>query len=264
MPGDGELLAAAHLAGFDEHDISANRRPDKAHRNAGFLHALLDFLLDANFLETESLANHFGRHDLLFRLALGNAPRLLANERCDFTFEVSHACFPRVAVNQVVQRLVGEFNLFAQRQTVFLGLPGNQKALRDVDLFLFGVTREFDDLHAIAQRFRNWIHPVRSRHPENLRKVEGHVQIVIAEGGVLFRVEHFHQRRRRITAEIATELVNFVQHKNRIQRFSSANSLNDLAGKRANVSAAMSANFRFVVHAAERDADELASHRSRD
>ena len=77
-------------------------RPD---RNAGFLHALFDFLLDANFLETESLANHFGRDDLLFRLAFGDAPRLFADERCDFTFEVAHACFTRIAVNQVVQRL---------------------------------------------------------------------------------------------------------------------------------------------------------------
>ena len=162
-----------------------------------------------------------------------------------------------------MQRLVREFDLLPERQTVFLGLPRNQEAFRNVNLFLFRVTGEFDDFHAVAQRFRNWIHPVRGRYPENLRQIEGHIQIVIAEGGVLFRIEHFHQRRRRITSEIASELINLVQHKNRIQRLSSANSLNDLAGQCANVSAAMSADFRLVVHAAERDADKFAAHRSR-
>ena len=39
--------------------------------------------------------------------------------------------------------------------------------------------------------------------------------------------------------------------------------LNDLAGQRADIGAAMAANFRFVVHTAQRDAHELASQRAR-
>src|SRR5208282_4807779 len=38
-----------------------------------------------------------------------------------------------------------------------------------------------------------------------------------------------------------------------------AHHLDDLAGQRADIGAAMAANFRFVANAAERDADELAS-----
>ena len=49
-------------------------------------------------------------------------------------------------------------------------------------------------------------------------KIERHVEIVIAERVVLLRIEHFHQRRRRIAAEIAAELVHFVQHHDRILR----------------------------------------------
>jgi hypothetical protein len=42
------------------------------------------------------------------------------------------------------------------------------------------------------------------------------------------------------------------------------NALNDLPRQRADVSAPMAANFRFVVHAAEREPHELASQRARD
>ena len=90
----------------------------------------------------------------LVRLALGHSPRLLPHKRCDFAFEVSHARFPRVVVNQVVQRLVREFDLLTERQTVFLGLPRNQEPLRNVDLLLFRVPRKFDHFHAVPQRFR--------------------------------------------------------------------------------------------------------------
>ena len=123
MPGHGELLSAAHLAGFDEDDVSADRRPDEPDGNSRLLNALFDFFLDAElFRDAERFANHFGRDDQLFRLAFGDAPCLFADERGDFAFEVPHARFTRVAVNQVAQRLVGEFDLFAQHQTVFLGL----------------------------------------------------------------------------------------------------------------------------------------------
>ena len=91
-----------------------------------------------------------------------------------------------------------------------------------MDLLLLGVAGEFDDLHAVPQRLRNRIHPVRRRDEENLRKIERHVQIVIAERRVLLRVEHFHQRRRRIAAEIAAELVDLVQHQDGVHRLGAA------------------------------------------
>ena len=97
-------------------------------------------------------------------------------------------------------------------EAVLLGLARDQEAIRDVDLLLLGVTGEFEDLHAVAQRLRNRIHPVGRGDKEHLRQIERHVEIVIAERRVLLRVEHFHQRRRRIAAEIAAELVDLVQH----------------------------------------------------
>ncbi len=96
----------------------------------------------------------------------------------------------------------------------------------------------------------------------HLRQIERHIQIVIAERRVLLRIEHFHQRRRRIAAEVAAELVHFVQHQDRVVGFGALDSLDDLSGQRADVGAAMAADFRFIVHAAQRDAHEFASQRA--
>jgi len=81
---------------------------------------------------------------------------------------------------------------------------------------------------------------------------------------VEFRVEHFHQRRRRIAAEISGHLVHFVQHEDRVHRAGLLHHLDDLAGQGADIGAAMAANLGFIAHAAERHADELAASRMAD
>src|SRR5205814_162337 len=62
-------------------------------------------------------------------------------------------------------------------------------------------------------------------------------------------------------AEIGTELVDFVQDEDRVLRLRPAQPLNDLTRQRADVGAAMPADFSLVAHAAERHAYELASKR---
>ena len=51
---------------------------------------------------------------------------------------------------------------------------------------------------------------------------------------------------------IAAEFVNFVQHENRIFDFDAAHSGDKAARHRADISAAMAANFGFIVNAAQR------------
>ena len=113
MPGHGELLAAAHAAGFDEDDVAADGRPDQSDRNAGRLDALLDFPLGAELRHAQRFVHHLGRDHQLVGLALGDAPRLLSDERGDLAFEVAHAGFARVAVNDLAQAVVGELDLLA-------------------------------------------------------------------------------------------------------------------------------------------------------
>ena len=64
---------------------------------------------------------------------------------------------------------------------------------------------------------------------------------------------------RRIAAEVHRHLVDFVEEEDRIDRAGLLHPLDDLAGERADVGAAMAADLRLVAHAAEGEADELAA-----
>ena len=130
-------------------------------------------------------------------------------------------------------------------------------------LLVLGVARQVDDLHAVAQRLRNGIEHVRSADKEHLGQIERNIQVVVPERVVLLRIQRFQQRRRRVAAEVASQLVDLVQHKDRIVGLRAAQRLHDLPRQGPDVGAAMAANLGFVVHAAERDTLELASQGAR-
>ena len=101
-------------------------------------------------------------------------------------------------------------------QAGFLALLGNQEALGDLHLLELGVARKPDHFHAILQGRRNGVHHVRRGDEKYLAQIVFDVQIMIHEHEILFRIEHFEQRRRRVAAEIGGHLVDFVQHEHRI------------------------------------------------
>ena len=151
--------------------------------------------------------------------------------------------------NDVAHRLFGKLDLL-RRDSVFVDLTRNQVLERDVDFFFLCVALEFDDLHAIAQRFGNGIKHVRGRNEEDFRQIEGHVQVVVAEAGILLGIERLEQRRSRVAAEVPSHLVDFVEHEDGIFRFGAPNALNDLAGQCSDVGAAMAADFSLIMHSA--------------
>src|SRR4029079_10299808 len=108
------------------------------------------------------------------------------------------------------------------------------------------VSRELEHFHAVAERRRNRIEYVRGRQKQHFRQVERNIEVMIAEGIVLLRVENFEQRGCRITSEVGAELVDLVEDENRVLRFGAAQTLDDLARKRADVRAPVAADFRFV------------------
>ena len=87
---------------------------------------------------------------------------------------------------------------------------------------------------------------------------------MIAEREILLGVEHLEQRRRRIAAIVSTNLVDFVEHKDRIRRRRLIDALDDAARQRADIRAAMTPDLGLVAHATKRDADELAIESARD
>ena len=56
------------------------------------------------------------------------------------------------------------------------------------------------------------------------------------------------------------ELVDLVEHHHRVPCPGAADALDDVAGQRADIGAAVTADLGLVMDAAERDADELPSH----
>src|SRR5271166_1956511 len=81
---------------------------------------------------------------------------------------------------------------------------------------------------------------------------------------ILFRIEHFEERRRWITTIIRGELVNLVEHEDRIDGGRQPHRLQDPARHRADIGTAVSAYLRFVAHATQGNTHEFASQRGRD
>ena len=113
-------------------------------------------------------------------------------------------------------RFVGEFDVCSAVESVLRGLPRDQVAEGDDHLLLLGVAFERDDLHAVAQGVGYGVEHVGGGDEQDFGKVERDIEVVVAEGGVLLGVEHFEQGAGRVAAEIAAELIDFVEHEDRV------------------------------------------------
>ncbi len=107
---------------------------------------------------------------------------------------------------------------------------------------------------------RDRVEQVGGGDEEHLGEVERHLQVVVLEGVVLLRVEHLEQRRARVAAEVHADLVDLVEHEDRVVRAAGLDVLDDPAGQRADVGAPVTADLGLVVDAAEAHAHELAAH----
>jgi len=143
-------------------------------------------------------------------------------------------------------------------------LPGNEELPGDRQLLVIQVAGEPDDLHPVAQWFGNRAEGVRRREEQHLRQVVVDFEIVVAEGAILFGIEHFEQRGRRIAAPVLSEFVHLIEEEHRVHHPGAAHRLDHAAGHRADVGAAVPADLCLVAHAAERHAREGAAQRPRD
>ena len=139
----------------------------------------------------------------------------------------------------------------------------DQVLARDLDLLILGVAGDADDLHAVHQGRRD-VERIRRRDEHHARQIVVDLEIVVVEGVVLLGVEHLEQRRRRIAAEIGAHLVHLVEQEQRVRRLRLPHRLDDLAGHRADIGPAVTADLGLVAHAAERHAHEVAAGRLRD
>src|SRR5262249_51254304 len=153
-----ELAGRLHAAlagqhdGFDLEDVAADFGPretvDDADRIFRLRFAVAE-ALDAGVLAEVALIDR----DLV-RLLRDDVADRLARQVRELALEVTNAGFPRVVADEVADGAVGDLPLLGL-QPVSFDLLGDQVALGDLDLLVFRVPRNADDLHAVHQRLRH-------------------------------------------------------------------------------------------------------------
>jgi len=128
----------------------------------------------------------------------------MAQNLSDLAFEAPHAGLPRVVLDDLAQRLVGDLDL-ARLQAVRLHLPRHQVAPRNLQLLVGGVTGKADDFHAVAQRpgivssmFAVVMNTTRLRSNGTASNCRGR--------NCSARIEHFEQRRAGIAVNAGASL----------------------------------------------------------
>ena len=199
----------------------------------------------------------------LLGLALGDAARRLPAHGRELTLELPHARLSRVLADDRPQALVGERELRAL-EPVRLQLLRDEVLLGDPELLFLGVAGELDHVHPVEERRRDGLQLVRRADEEDLREVEGKVEVVVAEGRVLLGVEHLEHCAGRIAAPVRAHLVDLVDQEDRVDRLRVAQGADDRSGHGPDVRAPVAADLGLVADAADRDPDELAPEGLRD
>jgi hypothetical protein len=90
-------------------------------------------------------------------------------------------------------------------------------------------------------------------------EIERNIEIMVHKGIILLRIKYLKERRGRISAEIAADLVYFVQDKHGIIGFRPLDTLDNAARKRPYIGAAMSSYLRLVPHSPQGNAHKLTA-----
>ena len=190
-------------------------------------------------------------------LSLGDPARGLAARGGKLALEKSHAGLARIPGDDLAQCRVVRLDL-ARFQTVLFALLGQKMALCDLHLLLVSIAVQLYDLHTVEQRAWYRICGVCRGDEEHTRKVYRYLKEIVAERAVLLTVERFQQRRARIAAVVGAELVDLVEHHERVHAAALDNTADNAPRHRAYIRFAVAAYLGLIMHAAERHAAELA------
>ena len=124
----------------------------------------------------------------------------------------------------------------------------------DVQFFIFGITGEANHFHTIQQRCRN-VHGVRRRDKHHVAEIVIHFQVVVAERYVLLWIQHFKQCRGRIASHVRRHFVDLIEQEQRVFHAHFRHFLDQFTRHRTDVSTAVTTDFRFITHAAQRHTD---------
>ncbi len=258
VTGQRQRSLAGHQGHLDRQRISSCLRPGDPHSNT---HLVLGKQQGAgDTRRPQELGQASGRDALGIATLLGDTPGDLPEDVRDLSLQVANARLVGVLADDHLDGLLlkpdPHFLQAMRRQ-----LPGDEKLPGNMHFFFFNVTGELDDLHPILQSGRDRIDVVRGGHEHDLAQIVVHLKIMIGEGVVLLRVKHLQERSRRVAPEVSAQLVDLVQHEQRVDRASAAHDLDDPTGHRPDIRSPVAANLRLVTHPTQGDPDEIAAKR---
>ena len=260
-----QIAGQLQLAGAVNHvDLDLERRatdgcPRKARDKADLIGR--DVRLRQEFADAEEILKiAAGDGNALGRLVGDEAHGALAAERGDLPFETAHAGLARVAGNDLADRVVGDTYLRALHAVLFQ-LLRQQMALGNLQFLLVRIGSQLNDLHPVEQRAGDGVGRVGGGDEHAVRQIERHLDIVVAEAGILGGVQNLQQRRRRVALVIAAELVDLVEQQQRVFALGLNERRHDAARHGADIRLAVAADFCLVAHTAERQAGQLPVQR---
>jgi hypothetical protein len=94
---------------------------------------------------------------------------------------------------------------------------------------------------------------------KNIRQIKPYIEIMIEKIAVLFRIQNFKKRSRRVALVTGSNLIYFVKHYYGVRHFCAFQALNQLSGHCTYISTSMPLNFSFIAHATDRETIKLAA-----
>ena len=167
------------------------------------------------------------------------------------SFQLTYACFSGIAVDDGVNGIGFEFQLFCC-QTVAFSLFAHQMVFCNMQFFIGSIAGKLDDFHSVSQRAGDGFQTVCGTHEQHLGQVIRLFHEMVAEGMVLFRVKNLQQSCRRVAIMRNTQFIHFIQEHQRIDGTYHLHSIDDSAGHSTDIGSSVTADFRFILHAAQR------------
>ena len=123
--------------------------------------------------------------------------------------------------------------------------------LGDLELIGRRIPREPDHFHTVQEGLRDRVQRVGRADEQHVGQIVGNIHIVVCESAVLLGIEHLQQCAGRISVVGDGQLVDFIQDHDRIGDAALLDAVHDPARHSADVGPAVSADIRFIPHAAE-------------
>ena len=123
-----------------------------------------------------------------------------------------------------------------------------------MQLFQRGVAAQLYHFHSVQQGLGNGVQAVRCTHKQHMGQIIRLFYEMIAESIILLPIQHFKECGR-VAVMRNAQLIHLVQKHQRIYSSCLLHRVNDAPRHRANICPPVSANFRFILYAAQRHTD---------